>query len=69
MDEQPGRIRSDKSSAGKLPMREPEYPELTKLRAFDRQQHMQRSIEAGMTREEAERHADEHLGERNDTRP
>ena len=49
--------------------REPEYPELTKLQAFDRQMHIQRSLDAGMTREQAERHADEDLAERDDARP
>lgn len=46
---------------------EPEFPALTKLKAFDRQQHIQKSIEAGLSREEAERHADEDMREREET--
>ena len=45
---------------------DPTFPELTKMRAFDRQQHIQRSMEAGLTREQAEKHADEHLAQRSD---
>lgn len=52
-----------------VPKKEPDFPELTKLRDFDRQQHIQKSIEAGMTREEAERHADEDLKDRDDSQP
>jgi hypothetical protein len=54
---------------GKLPTREPEFRELTKMRAFDRAMHIEKSLEAGMTRAEAERHADEDLSERDDSRP
>ena len=54
--------------AGKLPTKEPEFRELTRLKAYDRQQHIQKSIEAGMSREEAERHADEDLKDRDDSR-
>ena len=53
--------------AGKLPTREPEFKELTKLRDFDRAMHIERSLEAGMTRAEAERHADEDLSDRDDS--
>ena len=42
-------------------------PELTKLQAFDRQMHIERSMEAGLTREEAERHADSDLADRDDS--
>lgn len=45
---------------------EPEFPELTKLRAYDRMQHIQRSIDAGLSREEAEAHADHDLKDRDD---
>lgn len=45
---------------------EPEFPQLTKMRAFDRQQHIQRSIEAGLSREEAEAHAAHDLEDRDD---
>lgn len=44
--------------------REPEFPELMRTRAQDRQHHVARAIEQGMSREEAERHADDHLDER-----
>jgi hypothetical protein len=53
----------------KPPTHEPDLPELSKLRAFDREQHVKKGIEAGMTREEAERHADEDLRERDDAHP
>jgi hypothetical protein len=54
---------------GRLPTREPEYRELAKLQAFDRQMHIQKSLEAGLSREEAERHADADLADRDDARP
>jgi hypothetical protein len=57
----------DVRDAEKLPNTEPAFPELTKLRANDRQQHIQKALDAGMTREEAERHADEDLRERDDS--
>lgn len=47
--------------------KEPEFRELNKLHAFDRQQHIQRSMDAGLSREEAERHADEDLKDRDDS--
>lgn len=53
---------------GRVPTREPDFPELTKIRAHDRQLHIQKAIEMGMTREEAERHADDELAERWDAR-
>lgn len=46
---------------------DPEFPNLTKMKAFDRQQHIQKAIEMGMSREEAERHADDDLKSRDDT--
>lgn len=52
-----------------MPKKEPEFRELTKLRDYDRQEHIQRAMDAGMTREEAERHADEDMREREDARP
>lgn len=51
------------------PKKEPELPQLTKLKAFDRQQHIQKAIEMGMTREEAERHADHDLADREEGEP
>lgn len=62
---------SKKEALGDLrsvPTTEPEFPNLTAMAAFDRQQHIQRSIEAGLTREQAEKHADEHLHERDESR-
>lgn len=47
--------------------REPDFPNLSKMQAQDRQQHIQKSIEAGLSREEAERHADEDLKDRDDS--
>ena len=41
--------------------------ELGKRREFDRQMHIQRGIEAGLSRQEAERHADEDLRGRDDS--
>lgn len=46
---------------GRIPTDEPEFKELQKIRAFDRQQHIQKALEAGMSREEAERHADDEI--------
>lgn len=49
-----------------LPTKEPEFPELTRLRDFDRQRHIERSLEMGLSREEAEREAERDLGERDE---
>lgn len=46
---------------GKVEKSEPALPNITKMKAFDRQQHIQKSIEAGLSREEAERHADDEV--------
>jgi hypothetical protein len=54
---------------GNVETKEPEFRELTRLQAFDRQMHIQKSIEMGMSREEAERHADHDLKDRDDSRP
>lgn len=43
------------------PSEDREFPNLAAMKAFDRQQHIQKAIEAGLTREEAERHADEEM--------
>lgn len=40
---------------------EPTLPNLTAIRAYDRQQHIQKSLEAGLSRDEAERHADDEM--------
>ena len=60
MTDDRGRMFQKKGDQGHLPTAEPEFPTLTAIRDFDRQQHIQKSIEAGLSREEAERHADEH---------
>lgn len=39
--------------------KEPELKELRKIAAFDRQMHIQKGLEMGLTREQAEKHADE----------
>lgn len=56
----------NEKTLGNVDTKEPEFPELTRLRAFDRQMHIQKSIEMGMSREEAERHADHDLEDRDD---
>ena len=54
---------------GNVETREPEFPELTRIKAFNRQMHIQKSLEMGMSREEAERHAEHDLEDRDDARP
>lgn len=53
--------------------RKSEGNQLDELRAFDRQQHIQKGLEAGLSREEAEHHADEDMKDRDregaDARP
>ena len=51
-------------SLGNVEMKEPDFPELTRIKAFDRQMHIQKSLEMGMSREEAERHAEHDLKDR-----
>lgn len=68
MDREPGRIHPTKGSSGSFSKEDPEFPQLAKRKDFDRQQHIQKALEAGMTREQAERHADEELAERKDAR-
>lgn len=51
-------------SAKRLPRKEPSFEELERRRAFDREEHVRRGIAAGLSREEAERHADEDLKDR-----
>ena len=45
--------------------REPDFPNLTKMHAYDRQLHIERCLEMGMTRAEAEAHADEDMADGN----
>ncbi|HVM45749.1 MAG TPA: hypothetical protein VM582_07410 [Candidatus Thermoplasmatota archaeon] len=61
MEKERGRIRTSPQDIGHVPMSEPDFPNITAMRDFDRQQHIQRAIEAGLSREEAERHAEEHM--------
>ena len=49
--------------------KEPALPMLTKIRELDRDHHIERAMEMGLTRAEAERHADEDLRERTDATP
>lgn len=60
MEKDRGRIQQKTGGFGHLPTAEPEFPSLTALKDFDRQEHIQKSLEAGLTREQAEKHADEH---------
>lgn len=66
-DEQPGSIHPNKGESGLRATAEPEFPELTKMKAQDRQLHIERAIEMGMSREEAERHADHDLADREES--
>lgn len=68
MDKQSGRIHQRKGETGDLGEKaEPEFPQLTKIRAQDRKDHIERAIAMGMSREEAERHAEHDLGDREET--
>lgn len=53
----------------RMDTREPDFPNLTKIRDQDRELHIQKAMEMGMSRKEAERHADEDLSERDDGSP
>lgn len=69
----PEKPQRDRKALPGVETEEPEFRELTKLRAFDRQQHIQKSLEAGLPREKAEAHAEDDLQERergsDDARP
>lgn len=45
---------------------EKRFPNLAAERAADREEHVRRAMEAGMTRKQAERHADEEIAEGDD---
>lgn len=49
-----------------LPREEPELKEITARRAHDRQWHIERGLEAGLSREEAEAHAEADLRDRDE---
>lgn len=51
----------DPNEAKNLKKQDPDFPELTKRRDFDRGLLIKEAMEDGMTREQAERHADEHM--------
>lgn len=61
--------KSAPKSLGNVETKEPEFRELTRRQTFDRQTHIQKSLEMGMSREEAERHADQDLKDRDDAHP
>jgi len=42
------------------------YPNMAAERAADREEHIKRAMEAGMSRQQAERHADEEMAERDE---
>jgi hypothetical protein len=46
--------------------KEPTFPNLTAMQADDRKHHIERAMAMGMTREEAERHADHDLADRDE---
>ncbi|HVL49867.1 MAG TPA: hypothetical protein VM889_15025 [Candidatus Thermoplasmatota archaeon] len=50
-------------------MRPREESEIERLRRMDREAHVRKAMEAGLSREAAERHADEELADRDDGHP
>ena len=50
----------------RMEKKEPDFPNLTAMQAQDRQFHIERAMEMGMSREEAERHADHDLADRDE---
>jgi len=55
--------------APKKRMRPREESEIERLRRMDREAHVRKAMEAGLSREAAERHADEELADRDDGHP
>lgn len=47
------------ASVGKVPMKEPDFPNLKRMEEQDLEMHAEQAIEMGMTPEEAIRHARE----------
>lgn len=47
------------ADVGNLPRKEPDFPELRQAEAFNQEAHVERAIEAGLTPEQAIRHAKE----------
>ena len=47
------------ADVGKAERKEPDFPNLTAMERQNREHHVQRGLDAGLTREQAERHADE----------
>lgn len=66
--EREGEPAGNAKTLGNVDTKEPDFPELTRLKAFDRQMHIQKSLEMGMSREEAERHAEHDLEDRDDSK-
>lgn len=52
--------------ADRDPIDEKRYPNLAAERAFDRAEHVKRAMANGLSKKEAERHADEELRGRED---
>lgn len=62
-------VTLDPNEAKALPRKDPDFPEIAKRRAFDREAHIARGIAAGLSRAETEKHADEDLREHADDAP
>ncbi|HET6404086.1 MAG TPA: hypothetical protein VFH78_05525 [Candidatus Thermoplasmatota archaeon] len=67
MEKEQGRIHQKKGEFGNVATADPEFPQLTQIKAQDRQFHIERAIEMGMSREEAERHAEHDLEDREES--
>ncbi|HWH09315.1 MAG TPA: hypothetical protein VNX21_08950 [Candidatus Thermoplasmatota archaeon] len=47
------------ADVGNVETKDPDFPNLTAMEAQNREQHVARAVEAGLSREEAERHAED----------
>ena len=56
------RARETREGEG-VETREPEFPEIEKRRAFDREEHARRAEAAGLPAEKAKAHADEDVAD------
>jgi len=45
------------------PLHKPRFPNIEAERKFDREEHIRRAMAAGMTKAQAEKHADEEMRE------
>jgi hypothetical protein len=62
-------VRESRSPDREFPgveTKDPEFPNINAMHDFDREAHVKRAMEAGASRKEAERHADEELARRDD---